>query len=273
VLSAGALAVGACCCAAALLCWPPARARSQARAGVHRARRVARIPRPGTAALVAASVAVGWLLFGALAAVACGLATFTALNRWRARGRRRRTVTAMTNLAEALLCLVGELRAGAHPALAAESTAADARSPGREVMTAIAATERLGGDVEVALDRTAGQHPELTAELRGLAGAWQLATRHGLPLAEVLAAVHRDLEHRLRFAGQVHAKMAGPRSSALVLAALPAVGVLLGEAMGAQPLHVLLHTGLGSAMLLLGVGLTCAGIALTARLTSGVALK
>jgi tight adherence protein B len=241
--------------------------------GVPKARRGIHIPRPGAAVAVAAPAAATFPVFGALVSVACGLATFTAINRWQARSRRRRSASAMTSLAEALLCLVGELQAGAHPALAAESTAADARSPGREVMTTIAATERLGGDVGKALDRAGTERPELAAELRELASAWQLAARHGLPLAEVLAAVHRDLAHRLRFAGQVHAKMAGPRSSALVLAALPLVGVLLGEAMGARPVHVLLHTGLGSAMLLLGVGLTCAGIGLTARLTSGVTLR
>ncbi len=222
---------------------------------------------------MAGAVAAAWPLFGLLVALAAGLAAFTAVNRWQARARRRRTVSAMTNLAEALQCLLGELQAGAHPALAAESTAVDAGGPGREVMATIAATERLGGDVHHALDRAASERPELATELRALAGAWQLAARHGLPLAEVVAAVHRELAHRLRFVSQVHAKMAGPRSSALVLAGLPLVGVLLGEAMGAHPLHVLLHTGLGSVLLMLGVGLTCAGIGLTARLTAGVTPK
>ncbi len=125
-------------------------------------------------------------------------------------------------------------------------------------MRALAIASRTSADVEQAV-----QEP-LLAET---AHAWALAQQHGLPLADVLDAVVRDLDQRARFAGQVQARMAGPRASAAILAALPILGIGLGEAMGAHPLHVLSSTTLGQILLVAGVGLVCAGIQWSARLT------
>ncbi len=62
--------------------------------------------------------------------------------------------------------------------------------------------------------------------------------------------------------------MAGPRTSATVLALLPALGVALGEAIGAHPLRML--TGPGQLLLAVGVALLCAGVAWCGRLTGQV---
>jgi tight adherence protein B len=72
----------------------------------------------------------------------------------------------------------------------------------------------------------------------------------------------------VRFARQVLARMAGPRTSATVLAVLPALGVALGEAIGAHPLRLL--TGPGQMLLAFGVALLCAGVAWCGRLTGQV---
>ncbi|MGH3877243.1 MAG: type II secretion system F family protein, partial [Actinophytocola sp.] len=133
-------------------------------------------------------------------------------------------------------------------------------------MRAIAAAARLDGDVRLALGAT-GEHT-LASGLARVSRAWALAQRHGLPLADVLDAVGRDLEQRARFARQVLARMAGPRTSAAVLGLLPALGVVLGEAIGAQPLRML--TGPGQPLLALGVGLLCAGVLWCDRLTGQV---
>jgi tight adherence protein B len=123
------------------------------------------------------------------------------------------------------------------------------------------------------LRRTATATPSLAPVLDQLATAWAMVARYGLPLADVLDAVRRDLDHRVRFAKQVHARMAGPRSAAMILAVLPGVGVLLGEMMGAHPLRVLAFTPAGQALLLLGIGLTCAGVAWSGRLTGRTVLR
>jgi len=71
-----------------------------------------------------------------------------------------------------------------------------------------------------------------------LARAWRVSAKHGVALADVLDATRRDLDQRAAFARQVHARMAGPRASAAVLAGLPVFGVLLGELSGARPVRI-----------------------------------
>lgn len=260
--------------AGAALCWPSGPAdRLRAFAGSDHAVRF-RLP-SGRLAAGAAVVACGlggfWLLGPAGAAVAA-LFGMTALRRVRARRLSAARVEATREVADALGGLVAELRAGAHPAVAAESVAADlrpgasSRSGGEaaDALRAIAAAARLGGDVDVALTDAAASG---STALPRVARAWALAQRHGLPLADVLDAVRRDLDAGVRFAGQLQAKLAGPRASAAVLAGLPAVGLLLGEGMGAHPVAVLATTGAGQALLLLGGLLLAAGIAWSGRLT------
>jgi tight adherence protein B len=202
---------------------------------------------------------LGGLTLGPGGVVAGGMAGTTGWRRWRAARQLRQGMSALAELAEAVRSLVGELRAGAHPAIAAENVAADAPAGCADAMRAIATAARFGGDIEHAVrDR-----PVLVE----VGYAWGLAQRHGLPLADVLESVVRDLDQRARFARQVRARMAGPRASAMVLALLPLVGVALGEAMDARPLHVLGSTFAGQVMLVLGVALVCAGVAWSARLT------
>ena len=61
-------------------------------------------------------------------------------------------------------------------------------------------------------------------------------------------------------------QLAGPRATAALLGALPAVGVLLGTGLGAAPLDVLLRTSWGLGCLVLGSLLTIAGVAWTERI-------
>jgi tight adherence protein B len=80
--------------------------------------------------------------------------------------------------------------------------------------------------------------------------------------------VRRDVAGRVRFDTQVRARMAGPKASGAVLTALPGLGVLLGELMGANPIRVLLATGPGQVLLAIGTLLACAGVCWTAKLTT-----
>lgn len=251
----------------AVLSWPtaPARARLHTLTPARRTRRAWHPPRPSSVTLTCTAAAAGWLVAALPGAITAALAVATAQRRWRAHEARTRSLTATTALAEAVHALVAALRAGAHPADAAESAATDAPPSAAAPMRAIAATARLDGDITRALSAAA---PAATPVLHRIARAWSLAQRHGLPLADVLDAVARDLTQRVRFTRQVLARMAGPRTSATVLAVLPALGIALGELMGAHPLHVLTTTPLGGALLVVGVTLLIAGITWCARLTT-----
>lgn len=246
----------------AALCWPTASARTRlhtltAPSRPHRRR----YPRLDTPAVTVAAAVAGWLLAALPGAAAATLATATARRRWRSRGAITRSLTATEGLAEATRSLVAALRAGAHPADAAESAALDAHPSAAAPLRALATAARLDGDVTQALPSTGAP----------LSRAWSLAQRHGLPLADVLDASARDLDRRARFTRQVQARMAGPRTSATVLALLPALGVVLGQAMGARPAHVLTATTPGRLLLLLGVALLCAGVTWCAHLTDRAA--
>jgi tight adherence protein B len=255
----------------ALLCWPDTRAAARLRsiAGHSPRKRRRSLPRSAVPVMVAA-VVVGWLIAGVGGAIAATLLATTTRRRLRARAESRESMTATDGLVEALHTFVAALRSGAHPATAAEMAAEDAQPRTAATMRAIATAARLDGNVAVALNTPTP--PALATALGRVATAWQLAQRHGLPLAEVLEAVRRDLEHRARFTRQVLARMAGPRTSALALSLLPVVGIALGTVMGANPLAVLTGTGLGQLLLVVGVTLLCAGVTWSDRIATRAVL-
>jgi tight adherence protein B len=256
----------------ALLSWPDGRAGRRLRALTGPARRTRfRTSRPTAITLIAAAVLTGWLAAGPAGAVAAGLLAETTRRQLRASTENRRNLDAVDSLAEALRTLVAGLRAGAHPATAAEAAAEDVRQPAADTMRAMAAVARLGGDMTAAL--TSARPPALAPALARVAKAWQLAQRHGLPLADVLDAVRRDVDQRSRFTRQVLARMTGPKVSAAALCLLPVLGVAMGEAIGASPLRMLTGTGLGQVLLLTGVALLCAGVAWSGHITNQVAVR
>jgi len=255
-----------------VLCWPARRSRTRLRGlCAERAARHWRLPRPGLLGVVAGAGGLGWLSLGPGAGVGAAVLSAVLWRRWRSRRRLLAGLDAMTALADAVRSLATGLRTGAHPAEAADLAAVDASPPAAGVLRAVAAAARLDGDIDRALATVTT--PVLADALGRLGRAWVLAARHGLSLADVLDAVGRDLDQRARFSRQVLARMAGPRASATVLALLPAVGVALGEAMGARPLHVLTTTVAGQLLLIAGIALLCAGIAWSARLTERVVLR
>jgi tight adherence protein B len=138
--------------------------------------------------------------------------------------------------------------------LAAAEAAPVAAAPFRVA----AAAARAGGDAAAPLLA----EPDLAA----LGHAWQVAERSGAALAGVLARVGTDLSARTAQRRAVRVATAGARSSAVLLACLPAVGLALAAAMGARPLAFLLGSPAGRVVSLLGVVLDAAGTAWTVRL-------
>jgi tight adherence protein B len=212
------------------------------------------------AVAVAAGALAGLLVLGPAGALVGGGAA-VAWRRHRARTHRDRDASTVTTaLADALDRITEEVRAGAHPATALRGAATDAESTGPVLRPAAAAAE-LGQGVAAALTTEAARRPEVARALRQIAGAWALAERHGVPLADLLAAVHIDLRWRLAYTGRVRAALAGPRATAAVLTGLPVLGIVLGELVGAGPLQVLRSGVLGQALVVSGVGLAAAGAA------------
>ncbi len=218
---------------------------------------------------VAAAAGLGALLGFLLAGPAGALSGAAVAARWRhryARARVERAAAALSvELADALGRITEELRAGAHPAAALAGTEADGHHA-RSALAPAARAAALGDGVPAALARGAAGRPEVARALRRTADAWALAERHGVPLAEVLAGVHRDLRWRVAYAEKVRAGLAGPRATAAVLLALPGLGLALGQLVGAEPLAVLRSGAVGQALVVVGVGLAAAGTAWTRRI-------
>jgi tight adherence protein B len=117
----------------------------------------------------------------------------------------------------------------------------------------------VGGDVADSLLTCA-------AELAPLAHAWRVAERSGAPLADVLGRVAADLDDQEQQQRTVAVALAGPQSSAALLAVLPVVGIALGAAMGARPLGFLLGTSHGRLVCCAGAVLDATGVIWTQRL-------
>jgi tight adherence protein B len=209
---------------------------------------------------------LGAVLVGPGGAMAAAAGTGTAAARWRCTRRRRRGASQVTGFVDAVGVLVAELRAGAHPAVAMEAASAGATSGVAAVLGAAAAAARLGGDVPAVL-RGDGELA-LRPWLARLADAWALGQHHGVPLAGLLEAVRCDAERRVRFAADLDARLAGPRATVAVLAGLPLLGLLLGQAAGADPWQVLANTAAGQALLVLGTALISAGVAWSDRIVT-----
>jgi len=82
--------------------------------------------------------------------------------------------------------------------------------------------------------------------------------------------VRRDLTGRSRFRSRTEAGLAGARATAAILAALPLLGIALGQAVGAAPVQLLLGSTAGGLLLVVGTALVCAGLAWSGAITAAV---
>ncbi|MFJ3922770.1 type II secretion system F family protein [Streptomyces sp. NPDC090022] len=266
-------------CAGAVLAWLPVRGeRVSRRAGALLARghgvrppgRAVRwerlaaraaVVRWGEVACVAAGLLLALLGGSVLPLVAGALAVplvrrrLRARERARARGARAERVVALCGAA------VGELRAGAQPGQALSAalrrTVTGPGGPGPREAGVLAAAA-FGGDVAGAL-RQAAREPGAQG-LAGMAACWRVSVDGGAGLAAGLERLEGALRAERDRQESLRAQLAGARSTAVVLALLPVVGLLMGTALGADPLRVLLHTPMGLGCLLVGGVLEVLGL-------------
>ncbi|MEU5844067.1 secretion protein F [Rhodococcus sp. NPDC047139] len=259
------------CLAAALLVLPGPSARRRLR-GAGPTSGPRRVPPPlaGGAVLAVAAAIVVWA--GIAPALAAATVVVTVV--WRRRSRRRMAELEghRRMLLSGLDTVIADLRVGAHPADACETAARETAGPVAGAFRVAAARARLGGSAAhglVSVAATSGSDG-VADSLGRVADAWSVSDRHGLALAELLGAARADLAARMRIRARTESGLAGARATASVLAGLPALGVGLGQLMGAAPLEILLAGGLGGAMLVVGAVLVCAGLLWTDRIAARV---
>lgn len=221
------------------------------------------------------------VLVGVSAALAAAMAAAMAQALLVSRRRERAGAAEMARLLAALEVMVSELRVGAHPAHACRQAAQDCVGPAdagaAQMLQMMAGRAALGGDVAAGIEQSQGRHGTSSGTgaigfhaWQRIAVAWRTAEQYGLPMAELLTSVRGDLLARQRFRARTAAALAGAKATALVLALLPILGILLGQAMGAAPVAVLLSGGLGGILLVVGVGLVCAGLLWSRRIVGKV---
>ncbi|WP_367043978.1 type II secretion system F family protein [Streptomyces sp. Je 1-332] len=194
--------------------------------------------------------------------------------------RRRDARLEMERVATAVIALCGELagevRAGRQPGEALRA-AAGGDGPGLagtgsgyglgEARAGVLAAARFGGDVPGALEEAA-REPGARG-LVGLAACWRVAVDRGAGLAAGLERLEGALRAERDQRADLRAQLAGARSTAVMLAGLPILGLLMGSALGASPLRVLLHTGAGLGCLAVGGALEGVGVWWALRIVRG----
>ena len=262
--------------ALALLCWPtrpalpqfdgvPGRGALRDRAGLARRTAGWRAGRPG-GVLGVLGISAAVLPAGPVASCAALLIVGTVALLTSGELRRRRDSRQIGSLLVATRTLAREVRTGAGPVAAVLATAA--AHPGCAAaleQLAVAVAGRRGG-AGGAPDPGSGRVDRQAETMTRLRNGWELSARYGVPWAALVETVATDLAERQRAESLRAAQVAGPRVSGYVLAVMPALGILLGAGMGADPVHVLLHTGVGAVLLLVGAALTCVGLAWTAAI-------
>lgn len=154
--------------------------------------------------------------------------------------------------------LAALLEAGVAPAVAWRHLADRARGAQElRVLAATAEATAAGGSGASSLARAVASAPAeavARAEWLQVAAAWHVAEATGAPLAATLRAgaeAARDLAQARR---EASVAAAGPRATARIVLALPAVGVLLAVLMGVDAPRVLFATPAGW-ICLVGAGL------------------
>lgn len=180
---------------------------------------------------------------------------------WDARIRRQRALAEQASV-DCVAALAAELRAGRPPPVALAIVAEHAAGVLQRPLAEAARAAALGGDPASTL-RAA---EDSAGNLHRLAAAWELSLSSGCSLAVVLDAVDADLRVRRQQRRLLSGLLSGPRATAGLLALLPGVGLAMGGALGADPLHVLTATGPGQLALVAGIGLDVVGVLWTARL-------
>jgi tight adherence protein B len=203
---------------------------------------------------------VGWRGAGGVAGVVLAVGAADV-----ARRRRRLRLAAACRASVPVACrsIAADLAAGVAPAASLAAASASAPAPLAGALAGAAAAEPLGVDPATVL---AARPPPGCERLVLVAACWTVCTATGGGLAGALSRLADGLSDEHEAAATVAAELVGPRMSALVMAVLPVVGIALGTALGARPLHFLTTTVAGLVCLTGGCALDAVGLLWVSRI-------
>jgi tight adherence protein B len=187
------------------------------------------------------------------------------------------------DLAGVLHATAAQVRAGADPPAAWEQVLG-ARPDGLPALEQLL-LERCGGGpadrsraagfgvgaARAPAARAARTRTATATRVRAAVAAVEVAGEIGAPLAPVLERIAGAVALDEEAAADLDAALAGPRATARLLAWLPALGLVLGVPLGADPVRVLVGGGPGTWAGAAGLALTVAGRRWTRRLVRAAA--
>lgn len=176
------------------------------------------------------------------------------------RRHRRLGSDRQAEVVEVVFALAAELRAGRPPGRALGLVADTAPLLHAPLVEAAAAVE--AGAPPSAELRRIGELQGCEG-LRGVAAAWAVTESAGGAVADVLDRLGEVLEADRQARAALDAALAAPRATMALLAALPVLGIVLGQSLGARPLHLLMHRPLGWGLLAVGSTLDLLGVVWT----------
>ncbi|MCF6472946.1 pilus assembly protein TadB [Nonomuraea sp. MG754425] len=162
--------------------------------------------------------------------------------------------------------LAAELSAGHTPGESLTRAMAAVDFPDPDLLRPVIAAARDGGDVSAALTASAPQ--EGGEGLRRLAACWEVSTTVGAGLASLIDRVAHTLRAAQAHRQDVAAQLAGPRTTARMLAVLPVLGILMAAALNMNPLAFLFGSLPGLMCLTAGVALDVCGLWWTSRMAT-----
>lgn len=177
--------------------------------------------------------------------------------RTRAEGRTRLQVARFLGLVTA------DLRSGAEIGAAVSQAAEEVSDVELATALTIAGrTTRAGRSGAQALERHARGIPQL----KPLVAVWTVAEKYGISLTELLGNAQQRIDATARHGSATAASLQGAQATAGILSLLPLLGIAMGYALGVDTLGFLFGGGIGGVILVVGVGLLCAGVALSHKI-------
>ena len=182
----------------------------------------------------------------------------------RARRRTQQREACRAAVVEVTFALAAELRAGRTSKEALLVTAA-AAGPLEQVLSAAAATVAAGGSAAEELE--AGAALPGGDRMRSVAAAWRVAEAAGGRVAVVLERLGEAMDRDDELRREMEAALAAPKATMVLLAGLPAIGLGLGQLVGAHPVHLLLYRPVGWMLLGGAVVLDALGVVVSRVIT------
>lgn len=187
---------------------------------------------------------VAWFATGNLMAVGvCVILAFLAPRFIVRRIASKRIHLFEEQLPDALLMIVGALRAGASLPMALETVASEGKAPLSQEFDLVLRETRLGMDLAIALERLEKRVP--LQDLAMVTAGMALSREVGANLAETLESISKTIRAKLQMEGRIRSLTAQGKMQGIVMAGLPVFLIMILNIMEPEAMAPLFNAWYG----------------------------